>query len=205
MSLRIAVAGLLIAGWVGTTMTVLAQAPRAAEGVVRYTADGQLIKPEQFREWVFLGAGLGMTYTPPAAPVTASARPPAFTNVYVNPASYRAFMKTGSWPDRTVFILEIRASASEGSINLGGRYQTGLLAVEAEVKDSRLPGGWAFYNFGTASQAAALPRSAECYSCHSSKGAVEQTFVQFYPTLLDVARSRGTLNASYLTAEKSHP
>ena len=48
---------------------------------------------------------------------------------------------------KTMFVLEFRNSDSEGSINKSGRYQTGLAAVEAEVKDSRFPDGWAFFNF----------------------------------------------------------
>ena len=79
------------------------------------------MKPADFREWVFLSSGLGMTYNPPAAAGAAPGRPPSFTNVYVNPSSYRRFVQTGAWPDQTMFVLEIRASASEGSINLGGR------------------------------------------------------------------------------------
>jgi hypothetical protein len=41
----------------------------------------------------------------------------------------------------------------------------------------------------------ALPTTASCYACHSTNGAVDNTFVQFYPTLLDVAREKGTLRA----------
>lgn len=210
MTARRTLAMLLAAGWLGATWNVMAQQPApATDGVVKYTSSGELIKPADFREWVFLSSGLGMTYTPPNQAAGAASRPPAFTNVYVNPASYREFMKTGRWPDQTMFILEIRASASEGSINLGGRYQTELRAIEAEVKDSRKPGTWAFYDFGaTASTAAALPTSAACYSCHGANTAVEHTFVQFYPTLLEVAKQKGTLNASYLAAQKSgtpHP
>lgn len=199
-----AAAILIVVAWVGTTLTVGAQRPAGAAGsVVRYTSSGELIKPADFREWVFLSAGLGMTYTEPGATPNPA---PSFTNVYVNPTSYREFMKTGAWPDQTMFILEIRGSASEGSINLGGRFQTGVRAIEAEVKDSSKPGGWTFYNFGAKlDQVAALPKTERCYECHSTKAAVEQTFVQFYPTLLEVAKQKGTLNASYLAAEKSHP
>jgi len=204
MTLKMATVAVILAGWVGATLTVVAQQPpNSAGGVVRYTPAGELIKPTDFREWVFLSAGLGMTYTEPGANPNPS---PSFTNVYVNPTSYRAFMKTGTWPDQTMFILEIRGSASEGSINLGGRYQTAVRAIEAEVKDSSKPGGWAFYNFGAKlDQVAALPRTERCYECHSTKAAVEQTFVQFYPTLLEVAKQKGTLNAAYVAAEKSHP
>ena len=43
-----------------------------------------------------------------------------------------------------------------------------------------------------------IPRSAECYSCHAEHAAVDTTFVQFYPTLLPLAASKGTLSPSYL-------
>jgi hypothetical protein len=157
---------------------------------------GQMLAlPADFREWVFLSAGLGMTYGPNAP---AAGQPQAFTNVYVNPTSYRAFMKSGVWPDRTMFILEIRGSESEVSINRFGRFQGALRAVEVNLKDARLPGGWGFYDFGTQSAAVApLPQSASCYACHRDNTAVEQTFVQFYPTLMDAARRHGTVKPTY--------
>jgi Cytochrome P460 len=180
----------------------------SAQGVepIRYTPAGELVKPADFREWVFLSAGLGMTYSAPPAAAAAPSRPPSFTNVYVNPASYRAFVKTGRWPDKTIFILEIRGSASEGSINLGGRYQTELRAIEAEVKDSSRPLPWTYYDFGaTADRVKPLPSSASCYECHRTKAAVEQSFVQFYPTLMDVARQHKTVNGSYRDEGVNHP
>jgi len=158
----------------------------------RYTAGGELIRPADFREWMFVTSGLGMTYNQP----TGAARTPSFTNVYVNPPSYRAFMKTGTWPDKTMFILEVRASTSEGSINKGGHFQSNLVVIEASVKDeARFPGKWAFFDFGRdmKPQVAALPRTERCYACHADNGAVDNTFVQFYPTLLDVATKMGTV------------
>ena len=158
----------------------------------QYTAAGELIRPENFREWMFVTSGLGMTYNQQASP----ARSPNFTNVYVNPPAYRAFMKTGQWPDKTMFILEIRASTSEGSINKGGHFQSNLVVIEASVKDqARFPGKWAFFDFGRdmKTQVAALPRTERCYACHAENGAVDNTFVQFYPTLLEVATARGTV------------
>src|SRR5688572_268230 len=63
----------------------------SAEAGPAYTASGELIRPADFREWMFVTSGLGMTYNQPSG----AARTPNFTNVYVNPPSYRAFMKTG--------------------------------------------------------------------------------------------------------------
>jgi hypothetical protein len=106
-----------------------------------------LVRPTDYREWMFLGSGLGMSYEPPSAAAAAS---PRFGNVFVNPSSYRGFMQTGKWPDGTIFILENRGSSDEGSLIKGGRFQTDLTGIEAEVKDSRFPDGWAFFNFGPA-------------------------------------------------------
>ncbi len=167
----------------------------------RYTEAGELIRPADFREWVFVTSGLGMTYnTPkPASEHAGPVRTPNFTNVYVNPSSYRAFMKSGRWPDKTMFILEIRGSSSEGSINKGGHFQSDLVMIEASVKDeARYPGNWAFFDFGREmkTQTAALPSTERCYACHRDNAAVDNTFVQFYPTLLEVAKKAGTLKPS---------
>jgi len=92
-------------------------------------------------------------------------------------------------------VLEVRASASRGSINLGGSYQSDLIGIEGEVKDSaKFPGnGWAFFAFGKASAGKMLPRTEDCYGCHLEHGAVDNTFVQFYPALLEIAKQKGTV------------
>src|SRR5690242_5225822 len=169
-----------------------ADRPATDEGP-QFTADGQLIRPKNYREWIYLSSGLGMTYGPAAD--AARDNNPTFDNVFVNPAAYRSFLETGKWPDKTIFVLEVRASESKGSINNGGHYQSGMVTVEAEVKDEkRFPGKWAFFGLGkTGSEAKMIPLSASCYSCHSEHGAVDNTFVQFYPTLFEVAKRKGTL------------
>ena len=164
-----------------------------------YVNGTSLVRPANYREWVFVGAGLGMTYDKDAAGTT-------FTNVFVNPAAYRGFMDTGRWPDRTVFILEFRASQTEAPPNTAGRFQTRLVGLEAEVKDSKFPEGWAFYNFRLKQDAPAIADSvpplegkdvASCVECHTKNTAVERTFVQFYPTLLEVARAKGTVKPGF--------
>ena len=154
----------------------------------QFTADGQLMRPKDYREWVFLTSGLGMTY---ATSENAARQEPRFDNVFVNRAAYRAFLNTGVWPDKTVLVLEVRNSETNASINKGGRTQTDLVALEAEVKNG---GKWTFYGFPKgAATGKPVPLTASCYSCHSQHGAVDNTFVQFYPTLLSVAREKGTV------------
>lgn len=158
----------------------------------KFGDDNELARPENYREWIYLSSGLGMSYNP-AANSAGNPNPP-FDNVFVTPSAYRSFLQTGTWPEQTMFVLELRRSDSEASINRQGRFQQQLLAIEVEVKDSsRFPGKWGFYEFGrTAASAKPLPVTAACYSCHAQNGAVDNTFVQFYPTLIDVARSKGT-------------
>jgi hypothetical protein len=190
MSPRITVATILLG--VGT-IALLAAPGGSSPFAPNYTSDGQLVLPSDYREWIFLSSGLGMTYQPPGA--QGEQRAPAFTNVFVNPAAYRSFVSTGKWPDKTMLVLEIRTAASKGSINQGGSYQSGVLAVEGEVKDlSKFPGtGWAFFAFGKSSTGKMLPPSQDCYACHAEHGAVDNTFVQFYPALLEIAKQKGTL------------
>ncbi len=38
---------------------------------------------------------------------------------------------------------------------------------------------------------------AACIECHTDHAAVERTFVQFYPTFLEIAREKGTLKSDY--------
>ena len=171
-----------------------------------FTKGNALVRPADYREWIFLSSGIGMSYDPAVGdPPAGSPAGPGFGNVFVNPSSYRSFMKTGKWPNGTVFILEGRRSSTVGSINKNGWFQTDLAGMEALVKDSRLPDGWAFYLFGrggtireTAEPLAGEElKRAQCSDCHSKNAAVEMSFVQFYPTLLEVARQKGPLKAGF--------
>ena len=96
-----------------------------------FNAAGELERPADFREWVYLTTGLDMFYGPAAqAPAADGKRPSVFTNVYVTPPAYREFMKSGTWPDKTMFILEVRRAESAASIDNVGKSQGALLAIE---------------------------------------------------------------------------
>ena len=166
-----------------------------------FNAAGQLVRPLDYRSWVFLTSGLGMTYGP-AKP--AADRPPLFDNVFVTRAAYEAFLRTGTWPDKTMFILEGRQAQTNVSINNGGHTQGEIAFMEAAVKDTgrfASTGGWGYFSFdsrnGLVDNAAALPSTATCYACHAANTAVDNTFVQFYPELFAVAKAKGTVKPSY--------
>jgi len=110
------------------------------------------------------------------------------------------FTQTGKWPDKTIWILEFRGVGKEAVANRQGQFQTALHGYEANVKDSRFKDGWGYYTLDPASTSAA-PLSGQtvqrCIDCHSAHGAVERTFVQFYPTLFEVAKKMGTVRKDY--------
>ncbi len=160
-----------------------------------YTSDGELKLPEGYREWVYLSTGFDMSYSPAASQMDHH----MFDNVFVNPEAYKSFLEKGTWPDKTMLALEVRGAEGKGSINKKGNFQgTERMGLEIHVKDeARFPGKWAFFGFDDGKTAKMVPTQAACYSCHSDHAAVDTTFVQFYPTLLPIAKNKGTLSASY--------
>jgi Cytochrome P460 len=177
--------------------------PAAQADGPSYTSDNQLKMPANYREWIYLTSGLDMSYNPKAGTPDHS----QFDNVFVNPSSYRAFLQTGTWPDRTTFILEVRSAQGPASINKRGHSQSPeILGVEVHVKDAKLEGGWGFFEFDRPEGTAKLTaRPAACYQCHESHAAVDTTFVQFYPTLIDLAKTKATLSAAYLKDTSEEP
>ncbi|MDP9008962.1 MAG: cytochrome P460 family protein [Pseudomonadota bacterium] len=170
--------------------------PVAQDRNPTYTADGKLVFPANYREWVFLTSGLDMSYLEGMQ----MGDHHMLDNVFVDPVAYKSFLATGTWPDGTMLVKENRRADTRGSINKSGKFQsTEVMGIEIHVKDaSHFPDQWAFFAFGGALQPAAMiPRAAECYSCHAAHAAVDRTFVQFYPTLLPIAKAKGTLSAGY--------
>jgi hypothetical protein len=170
----------------------------AAEQAPAYAANGDLLPVGNYREWIYLTSGVDMSYAAKPADVT------TFDNVFVNPEAYRSFLATGTWPDKTILVLEVREAKSKGSINQHGHFQgTQLMGFEVHVKDeARFPGKWAFFDFDSPDKNGTLiPQGAPCYSCHAAHAAVDTTFVQFYPTLLPIAEVKKTFSAAYLKDE----
>jgi hypothetical protein len=190
-----------------TPAALLISAPAPASGPEytgpEYTSDAQLKLPENYRQWTYLTTGFDMSYNPNGSAPDHH----MFDNVFVNPEAYKAFVETGTWPDKTMLVLENRMAEGKGSINQKGNFQgADVMGIEIHVKDvARFPGKWAFFIFDDVKQdnaktatAKMVPTDMVCYSCHAEHAAVDTTFVQFYPTLLPIARTKGTLSAGYV-------
>ena len=172
-------------------LLLAASANAAKAQAPAYTASGELIPPAGYREWVYMSSGFDMAYAEGASATNAVS---IFDNVFVDPASWAEFKKTGHWPDKTVFVLELRSAGGNASINKKGHFQTeGVTAVEVHVRDdARFKGGWGFFAFGSGGKPAKqIGYDAPCYSCHQQHGAVDTTFTQFYPTAKPIAVKAG--------------
>jgi hypothetical protein len=171
---------------------LLAAAPEEKSPKPQYDGKGALLRPADYRDWEFLSAGYGMNYSP------APGSHEMFTNVFVQRWAYQDFLNSGKWPEQTMFVIDERDAQSKGSINQTGHFQTDLMGLAVEIKDSsRFPDKWGYFAYGETNQTSeAMPKGNPCTTCHEAHAAVEHTFVQFYPTLKPVAKKFGVYNES---------
>jgi hypothetical protein len=173
--------------------------PGSPVDVPRFADGNELLRPEGYREWIFLSAGLRMSES------ASSVERETFTNVFVSPSAYHQFIASGSWPDKTVFVEEKRTASIDGSLNKMAHFQTDLMKISVQVKDVvRFPEQWAFFSFDSSQKTATANPKAMCWQCHHDRAAVDSTFVQFYPTLKPVAQQFGTYRET-APSSNTHP
>jgi hypothetical protein len=162
-------------------------APNRDPAVPQFEGKTTLIRPAGYREWVFVGSSLGLRYVTNHLKESVQ-QPELYHNVYINPAAYRQFSKTGLFPEGTVMVLELASAERKNEPGLQGSYQREYVALEAAVKQSdRFEGGWAYFSFDgkdgkPLAKAQPFPKE-ECWSCHHQKAATDHVFTQFYPVL----------------------
>lgn len=164
-----------------------AESESASERIMpTYGSDGALILPQDWRQWVFAGSSLGLSYTQGGQPGMEM-----FHETLMEPTAYEHFADTGTFREGTMFVLALHGTGEGVLPARRGRFAAELQAVEMAVKDStHRPEGWAYYNFGgmngIRNTAQALPKES-CYSCHIQHAKHDNVFLQFYPLLEDVA------------------
>ncbi|HXW56302.1 MAG TPA: cytochrome P460 family protein [Candidatus Cybelea sp.] len=155
----------------------------------RFDSDGALLRPKDFETWVFVGSSTGLTYESGIQ----SSGPGEFHDVYIRPESYREYVRTGKFPEKTILVLAVYAPKEKISPAKAGYFEGDLEGLAAAVKDhERFPEGWAYFNFSESGQlkerATPSPKQT-CFSCHKQHAADDNVFVQFYPVLRPIAQS----------------
>lgn len=191
----VAAVALAAATWLpGIRSRTRVRAGQEQSSAPQYDASGALIRPKNFETWVFVGSSTGLTYEPGMSKGAGE-----FHDVYIRPESYREYVRTGRFPEKTMFVLALYPPENKVSPAKSGYFEGDLAGMAASVKDhQRFPDGWAYFNFGegarTKDTAAASPTSA-CFSCHKQHAADDNVFVQFYPILRPVAQAHHSPSA----------
>lgn len=149
--------------------------------------DGELQRPVGYREWVYVG-----TPVTPNDLNNGKAAFPEHHNVYMHPASWKHWKRTGEFKDGTILVKELVSVGAKSAVSGNGYFQGEFIGLEATVKSSRHfpdePGNWAYFSFSTEGmeslKASAAPfPTTSCNACHQASAADDFVFTQYYPVL----------------------
>ena len=149
-------------------------------------SDGELVRPTDYRSWVFVGTPL----TP--NDLNAGAAPfPEFHTVYIDPVSYDVYKRTGKFRDGTILMKELISVGSKAAVSGAGYFMGEFIGLEATIKSSQHfpdePGNWGYFSFtsddGPLESVAAPINKIVCNACHEANAADDFVFTQYYPVL----------------------
>lgn len=155
--------------------------------VAIFNLNGEMNFPSGYREWVFVGA-----VVTPNELNNGQAAFPEFHNVYIDPASFAEYKKSGTFRNGTVLVKELVGVGSKQGVSGNGYFPGEFLGVAVAVKDAkqfaREPGNWGYINFTPKlgqkpSKNAAAAATAACNACHQANARQDFVFTQYYPVL----------------------
>ncbi len=178
-------------------------ASSGSQTVAKFTSDGQLVRPQNYREWVFVGTPLT-----PNDMNNGHAPFPEFHNVYIDPDAWSHYKDTGNFPEGTMLVKELVSVGSKQAVSGAGYFMGDFIGLEATIKSKERfpdePGNWAYFSFGheypLAQTAKAFPSPA-CNACHAASAADDFVFTQYYPVL---RAGKGGVDRAVTAGEKSH-
>ncbi len=151
-----------------------------------FNAAGDMIRPEGWREWVYVGTPFTPnSLNPPQAPF------PEFHSVYIDPKSWAHYKNTGQFRDGTVIAKELAlvgdTAATSGIGFFMGEFSGFEIAYKSTKHFPNEPGNWAYFSFGHQPEpyndTAAKQPVAACAVCHIAAAAEDMVFTQYYPVL----------------------
>lgn len=145
----------------GEKKAAVAGLPAPAVQLV-FNEKGEAALPKGYRSWAHAYTSWeAVTTTILDGTVT---KTPEFHSVYVEPNTYRTFMKTGKWPEGSLMVKEFSTTSIDPK-TCGGPpahvcnvassnviFPQGTTGIGVMLKDSKRfpkePGGWAYFSFG---------------------------------------------------------
>ena len=151
----------------------------------RFDDNGDLLRPEGYREWVYVGTPLT-----PNDMNNGKAAFPEFHNVYIDPRAYAQWKQSGTFPDGTIIVKELISVGSKAAVSGQGYFMGDFLGLEATVKSKKRfpnePNNWAYFSFGKRPDLTATATAFstdKCAACHQAAAADDMVFTQYYPVL----------------------
>jgi len=187
-------ATVLLAGGALASAALMDSSPGSAPVLpldLEFTAQGELVRPEGYREWIFVG-----TPVTPNDMNNGNAPFPEFHNVYIDPGSWDHYKQTGEFREGTTLVKELVSVGSKQATSGTGYFMGEFIGLEVTIKSAERypdePGNWAYYSFGheypLADTAKAFPAQA-CNACHENTAADDFVFTQYYPQLREAKGS----------------
>lgn len=152
----------------------------------QFNARGELVRPEGWREWIYVGTPLTPnSLNPPEAPF------PEFHSVYIDPQSWAHYKRTGTFREGTMMAKELVSIGSTQATSGKGFFMGEPIGFEIAYKSAERfpnePGNWAYFSFGHKpepyDETAAKQPVAACAACHRDSAAQDMVFTQYYPVL----------------------
>ena len=152
----------------------------------KFNASGEMIRPEGWREWIYVGTPVTPnSLNPPEAAF------PEIHSVYIDPKSWAHYKKTGKFREGTMLAKELTlvgsTQATSGKGFFMGEFSGFEIAYKSAKRFPNEPANWAYFSFGHKPEpynatAKAMPTAA-CAACHTASAAEDMVFTQYYPVL----------------------
>jgi hypothetical protein len=176
----------------------------------QYGSGGQLLLPQGFETWTFVGSNLGLGYAKGMTAVSQGesrrTAEQSYHNIYINPIGYSQYLATGAFPEGTMLVMDVYEAAQKEisptgrpSVLNDGTFNGKRRRIEIAVKDANRPNhrndpqhlsvqAWAYYAFDFVASGQLQPSAgpfddSACYACHVDHAGDDNVWVQFYPTL----------------------
>ncbi len=176
----------------GSQSALAADPAREVSSTLSFDDNGQLIRPEGYRKWMYVGTPLT-----PNDMNNGEAGFPEFHSVYVDPDTFEHFERTGEFRDGAVVIKELISVGAKRATSGRGYFMGDFRGLEVAVKDATRfedePGNWAYFSFGheyPLAESAGPQPVANCSVCHGANTDTDFVFTQYYPVLRDATKSQ---------------
>jgi cytochrome c len=145
---------------------------------------GAISFPQDFLKWQTLGAW---------STADENGKANGMHQVYISPRSVNAYLESGTFPDGTVLVKEVRGAATAALSTGAASYATdkGVWFVMIKDVNKRFPDnslwgdgwGWALFEAKDPTKQVATDYKQDCLSCHVPAEATDWIYIEAYPVL----------------------